>query len=62
MHWLSKLSLEMENNVFFHTHILYRFQLGSKQKEDKKLYSYALTITSHYNSDAHILNAKDEID
>jgi hypothetical protein len=30
--------------------------------EDQKPHSYALTITSHYNSDAHILNAKDEID
>jgi hypothetical protein len=30
--------------------------------EDQKPHSYALTIASHSNSDAHILNAKDEID
>jgi hypothetical protein len=44
----------MKNDAFFHTHILHRFQFGSGWKEDQKPYSFALTVASHYNSDAHI--------
>jgi hypothetical protein len=61
VHWLFKQSLEKKNDAFFHTHIFHRSQLGSREKEDQTLDSSTLTVASHCNSDAHILNVKNEI-